>query len=73
MGHDPWGGEVDLPRWLRRVLRRPDPTGDTPERAHEARQTTAEDFRRLDRFRASGMGGFHPSELPGSEPKRKQR
>ena len=33
-----WGGEVQMPRWLRRVLRRPDPLGDTPEAAHEARK-----------------------------------
>jgi len=33
----PWGGEVRLPNWLRRLLRRPSPT-NTPERAHEARQ-----------------------------------
>lgn len=73
MAQEPWGGEVQLPRVLRRLLRRSDPAGDTPERAHEARQTSAEDFRRLDRFRASGMGGFHPSELPGAEPRRKKR
>ena len=35
---EPWGGEVRLPRWLRRVLRRPDAAEDTPERAHERRQ-----------------------------------
>jgi hypothetical protein len=33
----PWGGEARLPRWVRRLLRRPAP-GDTPERMHEARQ-----------------------------------
>jgi hypothetical protein len=33
-----WGGEVHAPRWLRRVLRRPDPPGPTPEAAHEARK-----------------------------------
>ncbi len=33
-----WGGEVRLPRWLRRALRRPDPPGDSPEAAHEARK-----------------------------------
>ena len=33
-----WGGEVQLPRWLRRLLRRPDEAADTPERAHERRQ-----------------------------------
>jgi hypothetical protein len=33
----PWGGDVQPPSWLRRLLRRPAPT-DTPERIHEARQ-----------------------------------
>jgi hypothetical protein len=33
-----WGGEVHLPRWLRRVLRRPESPGDTPEGAHEKRK-----------------------------------
>jgi hypothetical protein len=32
-----WGGEVRVPRWVRRLLRRPAPPGDTPERAHEPR------------------------------------
>jgi hypothetical protein len=36
-----WGGEVQMPRWLRRVLRRPAPLGDTPEAAHEAREPQA--------------------------------
>ncbi len=71
MAQEEWGGEVRLPRWLRRLLRRREPEDDTPERAHEARQTTADDFHKLDRFRAGGSLTFHPSELPGSEPKRK--
>ncbi len=33
-----WGGEVQLPRWLRRLLRRAEPPGDTPEGAHEKRK-----------------------------------
>jgi hypothetical protein len=33
-----WGGEVRMPRWLRRMLRRPEPLGDTAEAAHEARK-----------------------------------
>jgi hypothetical protein len=32
---EPWGGEVGLPRWLRRLLRRPPVVDDTPERRHE--------------------------------------
>jgi hypothetical protein len=35
---EPWGGEVRMPDWLRRALRRPAPPGDTPEAAHEARK-----------------------------------
>ena len=33
-----WGGELQMPRRLRRMLRRPAPLGDTPEAAHEARK-----------------------------------
>jgi hypothetical protein len=33
-----WGGEVRMPRWLRRVLKRPEPLEDTPEAAHEKRK-----------------------------------
>ena len=35
---EPWGGEVHMPRWVRRALRRPEPPGDSPEGAHEARK-----------------------------------
>jgi hypothetical protein len=36
---EPWGGEVHMPKWMRKVLRRaPDPD-DTAERSHESRQT----------------------------------
>ena len=35
---EPWGGEVHMPRLLRRMLHRPDPPDDTPEAAHEARK-----------------------------------
>ena len=36
---EPWGGEVRMPGWLRRLLHRAD-ADDTPERAHERRQPT---------------------------------
>ena len=36
-----WGGEVRMPRWLRRILRRPEPLGPTLEAAHEARKSQA--------------------------------
>jgi len=32
---EPWGGEVHMPGWVRRLLRRRPEPGDTPERAHE--------------------------------------
>jgi hypothetical protein len=35
---EPWGGEVRMPGWLRRVLHRQAPLGDTPEQAHEKRK-----------------------------------
>jgi hypothetical protein len=34
---EPWGGDLRVPRWLKRLARRADP-GDTPERAREARR-----------------------------------
>ena len=33
-----WGGEVHMPRSLRRVLHKPESPGDSPEAAHEARK-----------------------------------
>jgi hypothetical protein len=33
-----WGGEVTMPRWLRRLLRRPEPLGPTEEAVHESRK-----------------------------------
>ena len=33
----PWGGDVWVPKWLRRLVRRAD-SGDSPERAAEARR-----------------------------------
>jgi hypothetical protein len=34
---EPWGGDVHLPRWFLRMIRRP-LSDDTPERVHERRQ-----------------------------------
>ena len=36
---EPWGGDVRMPPWMRRALRRPQPPGDTPEAVHEARES----------------------------------
>lgn len=38
---EPWGGEVHLPRWVKKVLRRPPDADDTPERAAEPRRAKA--------------------------------
>ena len=33
-----WGGEVHMPRWMRRLLRWPSDPEDTPERRQEPRR-----------------------------------
>jgi hypothetical protein len=38
MPQQPWGGDVHMPRWMRRALHRPAPPPDTPEAAHEKRK-----------------------------------
>lgn len=35
---EPWGGEVRMPVWLRRILRRGLPPDDSDECAHERRK-----------------------------------
>jgi hypothetical protein len=38
MPQEPWGGDLHMPRWMRRVLHRPQPPGDTAEAEHEKRK-----------------------------------
>jgi hypothetical protein len=38
---EPWGGELQMPRWIRRMLRRGAAPEDSPERAHERRNPAA--------------------------------
>ena len=54
---EPWGGEVHMPRWMRRMLRRPDLSEDTPEAAHERRkeQPSASVLENADRAAAGPM------------------
>jgi len=52
---EPWGGEVRLPKWLRRVLRRPDPE-DTPERAREPRRSPGSDRSALENANRAAVG-----------------
>ena len=69
MGQEPqaWGGEVRLPGWLRRILRRSPEGTETPEAAHEARQTQGSDYAALDHMRAAGTLAPHHSELRGGK------
>jgi hypothetical protein len=39
---EPWGGEVRVPRWLRRLLRRRPEPDDTPERAREPKHAQSD-------------------------------
>ena len=34
---EPWGGELRMPRWMRRVMGRGPAPEDSPERVHERR------------------------------------
>lgn len=67
-----WGGEVRLPRWLRRMLRRPEPLGDSPEGAHEARKPATSEQQKFDHMRATGTVAPHHSELPRPDSKRRR-
>jgi hypothetical protein len=49
---EPWGGELRMPGWLRRVLRRGTAPADTPELVHERRNaetTTMTPLMNMDR------------------------
>ena len=67
-----WGGDVRLPGWLRRLLRRPAGATDTPEAAHEGRQPQPSDYVRLEHMQAAGTLAPHHSELPGSTSDRRR-
>jgi hypothetical protein len=54
----PWGGEVKMPKWMRKVLRRPADADDTPERAHESRQGHHTDRSVLENANRAAVGGM---------------
>jgi hypothetical protein len=55
---EPWGGEVRLPRWLRRLVRRsPDP-GDSPERTRQERQPEQANASAAENIHRAGSGTF---------------
>ena len=65
-----WGGELHTPRWLRRLLRRPEPPGDTPEGAHERRKPAAGPSVLENANRGAGMSGLVDSYSEGREQRR---
>ena len=58
---EPWGGELRMPGWLRRLLRRSEGPGDSPERAREPRRPQAPDVSVAENVNRAVLGGF--SEL----------
>jgi hypothetical protein len=65
----PWGGDVQLPRWLRRILKRAPEPGDTPERVHEGRQPHDPEVSVLENADRAIFGGFSEGH-PGNRPHR---
>jgi hypothetical protein len=61
----PWGGELRLPGWLRRVLKRPADPGDSPERVHEGREPRTPDVSVAENVDRAVFGAFSESH-PGN-------
>ena len=55
---EPWGGEVHMPKWIKKVLHRPPDPEHTPERIHEARQTHHTDRTVLENANRAGAGAM---------------
>jgi hypothetical protein len=66
-----WGGEVRMPRWLRRVLRRPEPSVSSPEAAREAnRQRSSSSAANAD---GTALGPMTERYRGGTAPSGKRR
>jgi hypothetical protein len=65
---EPWGGELHLPGWLRRLLKRPAGPGDSPERMHEARRPQEPDVSVAENVDRAVFGGFSEGH-PGNKPR----
>jgi hypothetical protein len=68
----PWGGEVHLPRWMRRLLRRPLDPGPSAECVHEARQPQQPEVSVLENADRAIFGGFSEGH-PGNRPPNRRR
>ncbi len=66
-----WGGEVRLPRWLRR-WRKPEPE-DTPEKRAEGRSASQPQRSVLDNADVPGGGAWMFYDLPGQRGRRRKR
>jgi hypothetical protein len=65
---EPWGGELRMPSWMRRVLRRkPDP-GPSPERMHERHKPQDPGVSVAENVDRAIFGGFSEGH-PGNRPK----
>jgi hypothetical protein len=55
---EPWGGEVKMPKWVKKVLRRPPDPENTPEATHEARQGHHTDRTALENANRASAGAM---------------
>jgi hypothetical protein len=69
---EPWGGEVHLPRWLRRLLRRSDDPGPSPERMREGRKQAPPDVSVAENVDRAIFGGFSEGH-PGNRGRDRRR
>jgi hypothetical protein len=73
---EPWGGEVHMPKWMRKVLRRPPDPENTAERTHEARQTHHTDrtvLENANRAAAGVMTDLHKEDRQYRQERKAQR
>jgi hypothetical protein len=68
---EPWGGDLRMPDWLRRVLRRRSQPGPSAERIHEARQPQQPGLSVAENADRAIFGGFSEGH-PGNGPKRRR-
>ena len=65
-----WGGEVRIPRWIRRVLRRPPESEDTPERTREPKRPQEPAGSVLENADRAALGPVTQAYAEGRRPRR---
>jgi hypothetical protein len=68
---EPWGGDLRLPRWLRRMMRRPEDPGPSGERVHERRQPQDANVSVAENVDRAVFGGFSEGH-PGNRRERRR-